>query len=111
MAAVTLERERWRDYFDEMARAGRAREVYVEVADLHVGDQVEFRWLPLTGITFDPRSDVLEVITDPVDHMVLHPRRIDLEYDSEGLRNIEVTDADGKLQIIRLKEPMRLPAP
>lgn len=111
MATVDLDRNRWHDYFDEMAHAGRANEAHVEASGLDIGDQVEMDWLPLTGITYDPKSDVLEVTTDKVDHLINHPSAISIDYDSEGLRNIAVTDAEGHHQVIRLREPLRLPAP
>lgn len=111
MATVNLDRGRWQQYFDEMAQVSRAGEVYVESAALDIGSQVEADWLPLTGITYDPNSDVLDVVTDRLDHLINHPDTIHVDYDNLGLRNISVTDSDGRQQIIRLKEPMQLPAP
>jgi hypothetical protein len=111
MATVNIDRGRWRAYFDDMARVTRGNQVYVETGALHLGQQAGAEWLPLTGITYDPKSDVLDVITDPIDHMIHHPSAISVDYDSQGLHNVAVIDSEGNQQVIRLKEPMPLPGP
>jgi hypothetical protein len=109
MATLDLERSRWRGYFDDMAQVTRGSQVYVETSAEEFGDQVESRWLPLNGITYDPKDDVLDVITDAVDHMIHHPSAISIDYDTAGIHNLCVTDREGHRQLIRMKEPMPLP--
>lgn len=95
MATMNLERSRWHAYFDDMAHKTRGKQVYVETAEIHLGSQLETHWLPLTGITYDPKSDVLEVATDKLDHLINHPSEISVDYDTQGLHNVAVTDAEG----------------
>jgi hypothetical protein len=111
MATADLERSRWHAYFDDMARKTQGNQVCLETADVELGNQRESDWLPLSGITYDPKSDVLEVVTDRLDHLITHPSAISIDYDTEGLHNVSVIDAEGRRQIIRLKEPAPLPGP
>jgi Family of unknown function (DUF5335) len=40
------------------SKASRAE---IEVASLALGDQVEAEWLPLLGIAYDPKDDLVQV--------------------------------------------------
>ena len=42
--------------------------------------------------------------------MVRHPRGIVVEYAPVGLSSVAVVDAEGTRQVVRLKEPLVLPA-
>jgi hypothetical protein len=44
------------------------------VASLDLGDQTQAEWLPLLGITYDPRDDVVDIALDGLDHMIRKPR-------------------------------------
>ena len=82
-----------------------------EVASLSLGDQVEAEWLPLHGITYDPNDDLVEVALEGLDHMIRKPREIYLEDWTRGLMTIEVVDADGTKQVVKLREPLMLASP
>ncbi|MGE0080075.1 MAG: DUF5335 family protein [Thiohalomonadaceae bacterium] len=110
MATMDLDRSSWHAYFDDMARKTRGNQVYLETTGMRVGSQRETDWLSLNGITYDPKSDVLEVVTDKLDHLISHPSAISIDYDAEGLHNVSVIDAEGNRQLIHLKEPAPLPA-
>lgn len=109
MPTVQLENARWKPYLDRVANTLRGQQAYVEVSGLGLGDQVESEWLPLLGIAYDPKSDVVEMATEAVDHLISHPNRIYVQYESDGLHNLEVVDADGNQHIMRLREPLKLP--
>jgi Family of unknown function (DUF5335) len=82
-----------------------------EVASLSLGDQVEAEWLPLHGITYDPNDDLVEVALERLDHMIRKPREIYLEDWIRGLTTIEIVDADGTKQVVKLREPLMLASP
>jgi hypothetical protein len=110
MATMDLDRDRWHAYFDDMARKARGNQVCLETASEGEASHRETDWLSLNGITYDPKSDVLEVLTDRLDHLILHPSTISIHYDGEGVRNVAVVDAEGNRQLIHLKQPAPLPA-
>jgi hypothetical protein len=82
----------------------------IEVASLELGDQIVAEWIPMFGITYDSQDDLLDVALDRSDHLIRHPKEIVVEEDSNGLRSVAVVDGEGARQIVRLKEPVRLPA-
>ncbi|RMG55652.1 MAG: hypothetical protein D6717_07670 [Gammaproteobacteria bacterium] len=110
MAIRELERDHWKDYFDHFSSVSGTELVEVEVAGLDIGDQVEAEWLPLAGISYDPKDDVLTIDAGEVlQHMVRSPRVIRVDEDDSGIHSFEVEDGDGHVQVLRLKAPLALP--
>ena len=83
----------------------------VEVASLRLGDQVEAEWLPLLGIAYDSKDDIVEVALEGLDHLIPSPREIYVDDDPLGLWTFEIVNADDVREIIRFRDPLALPAP
>ena len=110
MALTQLAKSRWQDYFDRVSKVLGAKLVELEVTGLGLGDQVEVDWLPLIGLSYDPKDDVLVVMVEGIEHNIRHPKQIHVEQDVESLYSMEVVDAAGEHHILLLKDPLRLPA-
>jgi uncharacterized protein DUF5335 len=108
MSIRTLARAEWRSYCDRVSKQIAGRRVELDVASLDLGDHVEARWLPLLGIVFDSRSDVLEIALDGVGHSIVSPREVVLEETERGLVAIEIVAAGDTVEILRFREPLRL---
>jgi hypothetical protein len=106
-----LEKAQWRSYFDTLSKLLEAKEAEIEVASLDLGDQVQAKWLPFLGIAYDPEDDVVEVALEDLDHMIYRPREIYVDDEVGGLTSIEIEDASGAKQIVKLKDKLLLPAP
>jgi Family of unknown function (DUF5335) len=111
MTTHKLDKTQWRTFFDRFSEILEGRQAEIEVASLSLGDQVEAEWLPLHGITYDPNDDLVEVALEGLDHMIRKPREIYLEDWTRGLTTIEVVDADGTKQVVKLREPLMLASP
>jgi Family of unknown function (DUF5335) len=111
MTIRRLEKPEWRPFFDAMSKILEAKVAEVEVASLDLGDQSQAEWLPLIGITYVPRDDAVEIALDGLDHMIRKPREIHLDDGAAGLKSLEIVDADGVRQIVKLKDQLMLPAP
>jgi len=109
MSTVTIPQEQWRTFFDRMSKALLGKWAEVEVASLDLGDQVTAEWIPLLGITYDSRDDLLDVAFDRANHLIRHPNQIVVDETAAGLASVAVVDGEGVRQIVRLKEPLRLP--
>lgn len=112
MAQMQLQRvpkAEWRPFFDHMGKAVLGKSAEVEVASLEVGDQIVAEWVPMRGITYDSRDDLLDVALDRGNHLIRHPQDILVEESEGGLSIVAVVDAAGARHIIRLKEPLLLP--
>ena len=78
---------------------------------MRLGDQVAAAWLPLIGIAYDPRDDLVEVALEGLDHLIAKPREIYVEDGAEGIVALEIVDADDVKRIVKLRDPVGLPAP
>jgi len=110
MPTYALARADWRRYCDRLSRALAGRRVELDIASLDLGDHVEARWLPLRGVVFDTRSDVLEIAFDGVGHSILAPRELHVEETERGLVSLEIVAANETVETLRLREPLRLEA-
>lgn len=111
MAVQKLEKETWRPVLDAISKLLPNKVAEVEVASLKLGDQVEAEWLPLIGVTYDPKDDIVEIALEGLDHMIQHPREIYFSDDGGTLTSLEIVDAEGEKQIVKLKDPLTLPQP
>ena len=106
-----LERREWRVFFDQVAVGFVGKRVEIEVASLAIGDQILASWLPLLGMTYDPKRDAIEIALEGLDHLVYEPRELYVEDPPFGCATLGVVDRDGGLQIVRLREPLMLAPP
>jgi hypothetical protein len=110
MATIRLDQSAWSSYADRMSKALIGMPAEVEVASLNFGVQRAAAWIPLLGILYDPRNDILAVTFEGLDHMVRHPQTIYVQEDAGQVQSIEVIGSDGTRHIIRLRQPIPVPA-
>ena len=67
--------------------------------------------LPLLGIVYDPKNDIIEIALENLDHMIRKPREVFVEQSELGLTSLKATDGDGRQHIVQLREPLLLPQP
>lgn len=111
MSVHEVAKSNWKPFFETLTGTLVGKRAEVEVASLDLGDQIQAEWSPLVGIVYDPKNDLIEVALEGVDHLILEPRRVYVDFDVGGLISLEVIDADDVRQIVKLKDPVALPAP
>src|SRR5262245_20862740 len=111
MTTRKLEKKQWRSFFDRVSTTLEGKEAEIEIASLRLGDQVQAEWLPLLGIAYDPHDDIVEVALEGLDHLIPKPRDSYVEDAPGGLVALEIVDADDVKQIVKLRDPLMLPAP
>ena len=111
MPLTQLAKSQWQAYFDRISESLRGKRVEIEVTGLGLGDQIEADWIPLIGLSYDPKNDLLAVVAEGLDHLIRHPTQIHVDRDMDWLHSLEVIDAEGNHHIIMLKDPLALPAP
>lgn len=111
MASRALPKEEWQTYCDRISKGLAGQRASVEVAGLALGDQVAAKWLPLFGITYHVKDDLLEIAMDGLDHLIHKPREVAVLDGPTGLASMEIVDADRRRQIVKLMEPLLLPSP
>jgi hypothetical protein len=105
----TVPQAEWQPFFDRFAKGLLGKRAEIEVASLELGDQIVAEWVPVVGITYDSKDDLLDVALDRLNHLIRHPREIAVEEDATGLKSVAVVDAEGVRQRVTLKEPLMLP--
>jgi hypothetical protein len=111
MTTRKLDKRQWPTFFAGVTRMLEGKRAEIEIVSLRLGDQIEAEWLPLLGIAYDPKDDIVEVALEGLDHLIPKPREIYIEDGTQGLLALEIVDADDVRQIIKLRDPLALPAP
>jgi hypothetical protein len=110
MSTSKLERTAWQAYFDHVSKTIDGRLAEIEINSLALGSQLQTKWVPLLGITYDRKSDLIEIIVEGLDHMIRKPRDVYIEENGTTLSSLEIIDSDNVRQIVRLRDPCLLPA-
>lgn len=111
MAAEQIDRTRWASFLDHVTKSLIGKQAEIEVESLDLGDQIEAEWVPLIGITYDAKDDLIEIALQDLDHLIRSPREIFVDYGVGGIVAIAIDDGDGNRQVVKLKHPLALPAP
>ena len=111
MSSVELKKASWSTYFEKLTRALEGEQALVEVGSLPIGNPVAVQWLPLRGITYDRKDDLLDLDLGEIEHIIQHPAAIHVEATATQVHSIEVMDAARTKHVVRLREPLLLPHP
>jgi hypothetical protein len=107
-ATRQIPRTEWQSYFDRFTREhleqAPPEAVTVEVLSPSLGDQYEASTERLLGLTYDPRSDALEVLLEDVDHLMFRPAEIWVIEDDEGfVQTMELVGSDDTREILHIR--------
>lgn len=108
---VPVPSSEWRSFFDRLSKELLGKWVEIEVASLDLGDQITVEWIPMFGITYDSKDDLLDVALDRLDHLIWHPKEIVVEEGPTGVMSVAVVDKEGVRQVVKIREPFMLPPP
>ncbi len=111
MAVRKLDKRQWRTFFERVSKGIVGKHPEIEVASLALGDQIAAEWLPLLGISYDPKDDIIQIALDGLDHIIRAPREVYVDLGPTGLTSMEIVDAGDVRQIVQLRDPLALPAP
>jgi hypothetical protein len=111
MAVQKLDKAQWRPFFERVTKYLAGKPAEIEIASLALGDQIAAKWLPLLGIVYEAKTETLEIALDGLAHSIRKPQELYVDLGANVLVSMEVIDAQGTRQIIRLREPLTLPPP
>ena len=109
MTVRKLDRAEWHGFFDHISHAIVGKRAEIEVASLTLGDQIEVEWLPVLGITYDHKDNIIEIALNGLDHLINNPNEVYVDQGPGGLANLEIVDAEGTRQIVKLRDTLMLP--
>lgn len=111
MAMMKIEKSAWHSYFDLLSKTLDGKQAEIEIASLSFGNQIESEWVPFMGIVYEPRSDIIEIVLEGLDHMIQKPQEVYADYGPSGLASLEIIDDGDVRQIVKLRDPLMLPSP
>ena len=74
--ARKLEKPEWSSFLDRFDKGLADTQAEIEVTSLNLGDQIQAEWVPLLGIVYDPKDDIVEVAVENLDHIIQRPREL-----------------------------------
>ena len=108
MTTRILQKAEWSAYFDQFSKHLIGEKAIVDLQGLEfVGDRRQARCLPLLGLTYDAKDDILQVAMDSLDHLIHGPREIIVTDGPDGLESLKVVDANRQTQTVTLVKPLR----
>jgi hypothetical protein len=111
MSTSKLQKAEWQNYFDHVSRTLEGKLAEIEVNSLALGSVNQAEWVPIMGIAYDKKNDLIEVLLEGLDHMIRKPREVFVEQNGVALVSVEIIDDDHVAQIIKLRDPIMLPSP
>ncbi|NIS46197.1 MAG: hypothetical protein GWN00_14305 [Aliifodinibius sp.] len=108
MKSTKISKPQWQKYFDTFSlkylKDEQPEYIEIQVLSEDMGAQHEIGWTPLKGITYDPKSDILEIQIDKLDHLISHPEEIYVNEEDNGwLTGMMVVRRDGEKSIIDIR--------
>ncbi len=103
MSTQQIEKQRWIEYFDHLSSISDDLLVTIEIAGLSIGDQIEAENVPFEGISYDDGDDVITVQAGDVGHMIKQPSEVYVLEENDGLKSIEISDAEDNKHILMFK--------
>jgi len=101
MSTRKIENERWTGYFDHLSNVSGSQLIKIEIVSMSIGDQVEVEDVEFAGISYD--NDVISIQAGSLEHMIKQPRKVYVLEDDDGLKSMEITDAEENKHILSFK--------
>jgi hypothetical protein len=103
-----LDKTEWGAFFESLTRALQGAQAEIDAMSLSIGAQAQTGWLPLFGLVYDEKDDVLEVALEGLDHLIPKPAEIFFDEQAGMIGSLEVTDRAEVKQIVRFRQPLAL---
>lgn len=109
MPTTRIDPNQWESFFDDLSRRLPTQTLEIDVLGEDVGDRLLMDGAVLTGLSYDPKDDLIEVSVEGDAHHIGHPKAVQAREENGGLDSLEIVDEDDHKQIIRFRTPLALP--
>lgn len=108
MTLRKLDKTEWGAFFESLTRALQGAQAEIDAMSLSIGARAQTGRLPLFGLAYDEKDDVLEVALEGLDHLIPKPAEIFFDEQAGMIGSLEVTDRAEVKQIVRFRQPLAL---
>lgn len=111
MSNEVIDKGQWEFFSNRLSRQLEGAQAEIEVASLNIGDQIQAEWVPLLGVSYDPKDDIVEIAVEGLDHIVREPATLSVHREGPTIASLAVESRSGERHIVRFRQPLSLPAP
>lgn len=108
MDSKKITKRQWQKYFDTFSikflKDKQPEYIEIQVMSEEFGVQPNTQWTLLKGITYDPKSDILQIQVDKMEHLISHPEEIYVNEEKDGwVTGMLVIQKGGERNIIDIR--------
>jgi uncharacterized protein YuzE len=108
MDSKKITKKKWQRYFDDFSltylKDDQPEYIEIQLVSKDMGVQPQTGWTVLEGISYDPKSDVLVIQVDKMEHMIAHPHQIFVNEEDNGwITGMMVVQKNGEQNIIDIR--------
>jgi hypothetical protein len=105
------EKFEWRAYCHPLSKDLANIRPEPVTARLVVNDNVVAEWVPLLGITYEPKKDLFEIMLQDLEHWIHRPQTLYVDEGPKGVAALEIIDAAGLRHSLALSHPVKVTSP
>ena len=109
MTIARIDKADWTVFFAHATHLLVGKHTEIEIADPALGNQKEVNWLPLLGMTYDSKSDIIEIVLEGLDHTISKPFLVYVDETLGSMMSFQIIDEGGTQQIVLMRDPLMLP--
>lgn len=109
MATEQIKKSDWQGYFSKLTNHIEGLNIAVEIDSPEFGAQNQSAKLQVQGLTYDPKSDLFEISSNDIEHIVNKPKDIYVESTEGIVHSIKVEDGENNAHILTFLPPLSLP--
>jgi Family of unknown function (DUF5335) len=104
------EKSEWRTYCDRLSKHLATTRSEPVTASLVLNDKVVAEWMPLLGVTYEPKKDLFAILLQDFEHWIHSPRTLYVDEGPSGVAALEIIDAGGLRHSLALSHPIKVTA-
>lgn len=106
-----ISKSEWAELCDCISKRLHGERAEIEVQSLDLGHQIEAEFLPILGITYDRKDDVVVIALEGLAHLIPHPVDIQIKGEGDNIESVFIVDKEGVRHLASFREPLMLPPP
>jgi hypothetical protein len=100
----------WHAYCDHLSKNLANIRSEPVTASLVVNHHRVAEWVPLLGVTYEPKKDLFEIWLQDLEHWIHRPETLYADEGPKGVAAVEIIDAAGARHSLTISHPIKLPS-